>query len=269
MYLVFEVGGTNTKIGFSNGEDVSDTQIISTPENFEEFLNQLKQIADKKGEIKAVSGGIPVVFDKNLNITRCAHLPNWIGKNAKEELEKVFNTPIFLDNETSLSGLAEAVKGAGLGYSIVAYVTIGTGVGTARIVDGKLDKKAFGFEAGHQIIIPDGDACSCGGKGHLETYVGGSYLEKKYNKKPQNLTDEKIWYEVSKYLGIGLYNITVHWSPDIIILGGSVSKSVPLEKVKDHLKDFCKIFPQIPDLKLSQLGEQSGLLGALEIIHKP
>lgn len=268
MYLMFEVGGTKTRIGFSsNGQTIEKSEIISSPADFSIFLNILKEKAQSYGKIDGIGGGLPVVFDKDRNkIIQCAHLKNWIGVNAKDELEKAFGAPAILDNETSMSALGEALQGAGKDYPIVAYVAVGTGVGGARIVDGQIDKKAFGFEIGHQIIMADGDQCVCGGKGHLEAYIGGAYLEKKYGQKGENISDPDIWDEVARNLSIGLYNCSTHWSPDVFVLGGSVMQSIPLEKVKSYLKEFSTIFPQPPEVKLVSLGEQNGIIGALQAI---
>lgn len=269
MYLLFEVGGTKTRIGFSaDGQNLLNTEIIPSLSNFDDFLNELKERVKNTGQIKAIGGGMPVVFDKDRNkIIQCAHLPEWVGKNAKQELEELFQVPVFLDNEVSMAALAEAIKGAGAGYPIVAYLTIGTGVGSSRVVDGRSDKKAFGFEAGHQIIMPDGDLCSCGGRGHLEAYVGGSYFEAKYHQKGEDIKNPEIWDEIARYLSIGLYNLSVHWSPDLIILGGAVSQSIPLEKVRAYLKQFSTIFPTPPEITRAKLGDQAGLLGALSLLQ--
>ena len=171
-----------------------------------------------------------------------------------------------MENDTALVGLGEATSGAGLGKSIVAYITVSTGVGGVRIVDGKIDRNSFGFEPGHQVILPNGSSCNCGGIGHLETLVAGFYLERTYKQKPEDIKDPEVWDEVAKYLGLGLCNSIVHWSPDIVVLGGAVMKSVDLEKVKVYLKEYLTIFPQPPDLVPAKFDADGGLYGALELL---
>lgn len=100
----------------------------------------------------------------------------------------------------------------------------------------------------------------------MEAYVGGAYLEKIYHQKAEEIKDPAVWDEVAKYLAIGLHNTIVHWSPDIIILGGSVTQSIPLDKVSNYLKEYLTIFPNLPRLSKATLGNQSGLLGALVIL---
>lgn len=271
MYLVFDIGGTNMRVGLSpDGQTIAQNKIVPTPENFEQGIQILKQVVDILAEgakIEKAAGGIAGPLDKEKTmLTASAHLAGWVQKPLKSELEKVLDCQVYLENDTAIEGLGEATKGAGAGKSIVAYITIGTGVGGVRLVDGRIDKNALGFEPGHQIVVPEGNPCTCGGKGHLEAYVSGFYLEKMYNQLGENISDLQIWDTISRYLGIGLTNVTVHWSPDIIILGGSVSQSIPLETVKGYLKRFLTVFPQAPELIKGTLGHDAGLYGALELL---
>src|SRR5207237_385786 len=129
-------------------------------------------------------------------------------------------------------------------FKIVANIKIGTGVASSRIVDNKIDINAYGFEAGHQIIVIDGSICNGGGKGHLESYVGGSSIERFYGLKAEEIKDEVFWDKVARFLAAGIYNTIVFWSPEVIVLSGNVIKSISLERVKEHLKNFLKIFPK-------------------------
>lgn len=267
MYLLFDIGGTNTRVGISSeSKTIIRSKIVATPTDFDQGIKVLKQIGDElaPGEkILGVSGGIagPLDFEKTM-LVKSPHLPGWIDKPLKKELEKVFTCPVFLENDSHLEGLGEAVFGAGQGYKIVAYLAIGTALGGVRIVDGQIDKNFQGFEPGHQIIVPDGHPCECGGKGHLETYVGGYYLQKTYKQKAEDIADPVIWNEVAKYLGLGLYNISVLWSPEVIILGGSVTQSLPVDKVQTDLGQLLTIFPKIPKIIKGSLGDNAGLFGA-------
>lgn len=272
MYLLFDIGGTKTRVGISqDGQTVTQSKIVPTPKDFEQGIQTLKQVFNEliRGQkIEAVAGGIAGPLDKEKSIlVSSPHIGGWIEKPLRAELEKIFNIPVYLENDTALVALGEAISGAGVGKNIVAYIGVGTGVGGARIVNGQIDQNSLGFEPGHQIIVPLGNPCNCGGKGHLETYVGGFYLERTYQKKAEQITDTKIWDEVARYLAIGLNNTIVHWSPDIVVLGGSIMKSISLEKVTTHLKDVLKIFPEVPEVVPAKLADESGLWGALQILR--
>lgn len=260
MYLLFDIGGTNLRLAVSDdGKTIGQHKLIPTPPDIENGLQSLKQIGDKLAgdkKIQGLSGGIAVVFDKDKNISiKSTHLQGWVNHNIKENLEKMFGVSVKLENDTAVYGLGEAVFGAGKGSPIVCVLTIGTGVGGVRIVNGKIDEKAFGFEPGHQIIEIDGKDCQCGGKGHLETYVAGSYIGR-----------DADWDQVAKYLAVGLNNTIVHWSPDVVVLGGAVMKSVSLEKVKAYLEKDLTIFPKLPEIVSAKLGDKGGLYGALAML---
>lgn len=271
MYLVFDIGGTNMRIATSvDGKILSATKTVPTPRDFKQGIQTLKQVADELSggqKIEAVAGGVAGPLDKDKTmLVKSPHIGGWVNKPFKQGLEKALSVPIHLENDADLATLGEATFGAGVGKSIVVYLTISTGVGGGRVVNKKIDENSLGFEPGHQIIVPDGKPCNCGGKGHLESYVSGSGLERIYGKKAEDITDPQIWDQVAKYLAIGLNNTIVHWSPDIVILGGSVMKSIQINQVKKHLQDALTIFPTCPEIAPSALGDSAGLYGALHLL---
>lgn len=255
----------------SDGETIKRSKIVPTSDSFEQGIQSIELVAEELSggeKITGVAAGIAIILNKDKTmVVRSTHMKDWINKPIKQELEKIFQCPAFLENDAKVEGLGEAVKGAGMGKNIVGYISIGTGIGGARIIDGYLDKNSVGgVEPAHQIIVPDGHSCECGGRGHLEAYVAGTYLERIYHQKGETITDPAIWDEVSRYLAIGLNNTVVHWSPDIIVLGGSVAKSIPIGNVKKYLSGMLKIYSQIPDIVLTKLGDDAGLYGALELL---
>lgn len=259
------------RVGVSaDGQTITRSKIVPTPKDFGQGIQVLKQTADKLSDgekIEGVAGGIAGPLDKNKTmLVFHSHVSGWIQKPLKSELEKTFGCQAHLENDTALAGLGETTRGAGVGKNIVAYLGIGTGIGGVRIVNRQIDHNSLGFEPGHQIIVPDGNQCNCGGKGHLETYVAGSYIEKIYHQKAEDIKDPGIWDEIAKYLAVGLNNTIVHWSPDIVVLGGSVMKNLPLENTINHLKETLTIFPQPPQLVLTALGHEAGFYGALELL---
>lgn len=253
-----------------NGQTLATSKTVPPPQDFDQAIQTFKKVADEisGGEkIAAIAGGLagPLDKEKTMLITS-PHLGSWVHKPFRRELEKIFGVTVYLENDADLATLGEASFGAGVNQKIVAYLTISTGVGGGRVVDKKIDSNSLGFEPGHQIIVPDGHPCNCGGKGHLESYVSGSALERIYGQKGETITDTKIWDQVARYLAIGLNNTIVHWSPDIVILGGSVTKSVPLDQVRSYLKEVLTIFPNPPEIVPAKLGDVAGLFGALYLL---
>lgn len=273
MYFLFNIGATNTRVAFSrDGERLESVYIFSTPQDFEEEVRLLAKAAKdgSRGEYIALGvGGIAGAFDKEKSMLLGApNLPQWISKPLKEKISEAIGAPVYLENDAALEGLGEAGRGAGKGERIVAYFSIGTGVGGVRIIDGKIDANAVGFEPGHQIISPVGDECACGGFGHLEAYISGGAIERRYHKKPEEIDDEKIWGEVEEYLARGINNTLVFWSPNVVVLGGSLTKKISINNVTAHLKNMVKIFPSLPPIKNAVFGEKAGLEGALVYINQ-
>lgn len=255
---------------------LADPVIVSTPKDFNEGMDTLKRIIDnleqglssQNRSVTAIIGGIagPIDEDKTM-LANSPNLSGWIGHDIKKTLHEAYHVPVELENDAALVGLGEAHFGAGRGKSIVAYLTISTGVGGVRIVDGKIDRASLGFEPGHQIIDPDNSLCpTCEGN-DLEAYVSGTSIEKRFGVKPYEIHDDTVWDEIAKFLAYGINNTVVYWSPDIVVLGGSMMKEVgiPVPAVRKHLAEILKIFPNIPLIEKATLGDFGGLYGSLAL----
>lgn len=273
MYILFDIGGTNMRIAATrDGESFGDPIILSTPEKFEEgielFVLHARALANGE-KIEGIVGGIAgtLTQDKGTLIAS-PNLPGWIGNPLRGKLLDLFHVPIYIENDSAMVGLGEAIYGAGRGFDIVAYLTISTGVGGARIVNGVIDESSNGFEPGHQIIDPDNSLCpECEGN-DLESYVSGTAITKRYGVKPYEITDPKIWDTLAKYLAYGLNNTIAYWSPHVIVLGGSMMKKIgiPVEGVKKHLREIFRIMPDVSRVEKATLGDLGGLWGALAYI---
>ena len=268
MYLVFDIGGTSMRMAKStNLRDFGKPVICQTPKDFETGMETFYYHADKltKGKrIKAMAGGIagPLSRD-NSRLVNSPNLPKWIGKPLAPELARVFRTRVFLENDSAMVGLGEAMAGAGKGFSIVAYITISTGIGGVKISNGAIDENCSGFEPGQQII----DMHS---KLTWEKQASGKALCNKYGMSAEKISDPRVWKKEIEYIARGLNNISVMWSPDVIVLGGGVMKSkhLAISKIEKELKKVLKIFPKIPKLKRAQLKDVGGLYGALTLIRR-
>lgn len=273
MYLIFDIGGTKTRIAVSeNGKIFRSVKIIPTPKNFFEGIKTIKKFGlelSRGNKIKAVCGGVAGALNSEKNfLVGGPNISRWIKKPLKKELKKAFRAPVFLENDAALAGLGEAHFGAGKNKKIVAYITVSTGVGGARIVNGEIDANFLGFEPGHQIIDAGRCLCKKCKGGYLLNHISGSALKKHFNKNPKEIYDKKIKDDLARWLAIGLNNSIVHWSPEIVILGGSVMNIIPLDRVRKHLKKSLKIFPIIPQIKKAALGDLGGLYGALVLLKQ-
>lgn len=263
MFLLIDIGGTNTRLAVSrDGATFDQPRVMPTPPDFNEAMAQIATTARKLSSptnIKAAAAGVPGPLDQaKTMILNAPNLPGWRHQPLKHKLEQQLDVPVSVENDASLAGLGEATSGAGAIYPIVAYLTISTGVGGARIVNKKIDSNAIGFEPGHQIIMSEQDKSLT-----LEDCVSGAGLKNRYGQPAERITDPAVWDEITKLLALGLNNTAVHWSPHCIVLGGSVMKSIPFDKLRNYFRQTTTIFPVLPDLKLSATGDSAGLAGAL------
>ncbi len=266
MYLLFDIGGTKMRIAVSyDGRRLGKVVVVATPRSAKKGLKIIKEIATlfaKGKKIDSVAGGIAGVLDEQKNrLGEGKNIPGWVGFPLAPALRDFFRAPIYLENDAALSGLGEATSGAGKGKNIVAYLTISTGVGGARIVDGKIDRKTFGFEPGKQIID----------KGRtLEWFISGGELKKRFGEKIFKTHDNKIQARLGKSLAAGLNNTIVYWSPEIIVLGGSMMKMMSLAIVRAEFKKALrlKLLRHPPRIVRAKLGDFSGLYGALAYLRQ-
>lgn len=254
-------------VACKDGKTLGEAKVFPTPTDFSEGVLVFKRIKEEffdGFQIKGVAGGLPGPFNREkTEIAAAPNLPGWNGKPLKIELEKVLEAPVYLENDAALAALGEATYGAGNGKANVVYYTISTGVGGARVVNGVIDENVSGFEPGSQFVdMKDYKT--------LEDCISGKAVEAKYGKKPYEITDPAIWDELAKILAYGIHNSIAHWSPDIVVLGGSMMKEVgiPVDKVRLHLGEMPRVFPDLPLIEKSRLGDESGLYGALAYIKK-
>jgi predicted NBD/HSP70 family sugar kinase len=264
-YLLFDIGGTKIRIAKSDDlTDISETVILSTPPDFETGFNTLVQNAKNiLGEEKAeaICGGIAGVLDRHKKeLVRSPHLLDWVNKGLWQKLEQEFDTNVFLENDSSIVGLGEASKIPNYKDMIIVYYSVGTGIGGSRIVYGKMDANIYGFEPGHQIIDLTNETL------RLEDFVSGAGLQKIYGKRASEIKDPKVWEDVSKIMAAGIHNSIVHWSPDLVILGGGIMEFLPINMIENHLKEMLQIFPEFPNLELAKLSDIGGIYGALEYL---
>ncbi len=259
MHILIDIGGTNTRIARADdNQSFGEPAIFSTPQNFDEwFMVAIRHIDTlAHGEhITSIIAGMAGIFSHDHAVIHSSpHLPGWQGINLQEKLGGWFNCEAHIENDTALVGLGEATFGAGKGYDIVVYITISTGVGGVRIVNGTIDKNKFGFEIGHQIINEDKE---------LEYYLAGSSHEKRFGMPSRDIKDKEFWKEVTHYAGILAANTTMYWSPSAIVFGGPVMNDLNLEDIKEESEKYLKMYEQKPVFLHASLKNLGGLYGAL------
>lgn len=265
MYILIDVGGTKTRIaGSTDLSKFGEPIVIDTPQSYGEGISAIVARAkDISGgaEIRALSAGLPVMLCKDKrSIWNAKNLPDWSKKDIANDLEKALGTKTYFDNDVAVIGLGEALFGAGIGASIIVYLTVSTGVNGVRVADGVIDPATFSFSIGNQILSTDSSYT------RWEDLISGAALQKKYGKPPRDMGKEwDGWDELARLTAIGLHNAILHWSPERIILGGSMFKEIgiPVEGVKKHIASMMLAHPELPEIVHSKLGDFGGLYGGL------
>lgn len=265
-YLLFDIGGTSTKVARVDSTDtVTNPLKFPTPSTIEEFFAELPNHIDTSNITHIVAGITGTFNQERTTLLVSPHLPQWAGFNIQQKFADHFNAQVLFRNDTELVGLGEAVYGSGKDTGLLVYITISTGFGGVKIEHAKIDDAYTGFEPGHQII----DISEDGSYVTLESIVSGSGIAERTKNQPELENDPAFWDEVHTYVAIGLYNITLHWSPEKFVLGGGLitSEKIKVEQVQSYFDKIYTRVPLKPEIIKSALGDFGGLYGALELLR--
>src|SRR5437764_3838947 len=219
-------------------------------------------------------------------------LPGWKGCNPVKDLAREFGVRVALENDGDAAALGEAAWGAGKGKSRLIYVTVGTGIGGGIILDGQLYRGVDRAhpEVGHHVIDASGPQCTCGFRGCWEALATGPAMAAWYRSQllssaaaiAHGIGAKEIFDEARRgealaqkaveretyYLALGLANLIGLFVPEVIVLGGSVMKSVRVEDLRGVISQGCRFVPwEKTELALASLGEDANLIGAQPVWH--
>ncbi len=308
MYIGIDVGGTTIKVGVvtEDGRIIVEDSCPTLPKRAPEvvmgdMIELVKKIIEKSGvsksNIKGIGIGIPGVADpKTGDVIECVNL-FWKNIPLKKKMEEEFNLPIYIDNDASVAALAEFEIGSLKGTKNSILITLGTGIGSGIIINGKLHSGSHGVtELGHTIVGENFYDCTCNRNGCFETFASATALIR-YTKKlieegeKNTIIVEKIngdlekldakiiidsakegdelalkaYNRFIKYLKIGLSNINNILDPEIIAIGGGLSKAGDflLDSIINAVNNF-KLFDDVNMAKitLAKLGNEAGIIGA-------
>jgi len=301
MIGAVDIGGTKIAVGIVNDRG----QVLSrkeTPTDAKSYAKGLAAIASMLRETAQVArveltgigiGSTGPVDPFSGKFGEVDFLPGWRGQNPGADLARMFNVRVALENDADAAALAEAAWGTGKNKSRLIYVTVGTGIGGGIVLDGRLYRGVDGAhpELGHQVIDPTGPRCSCGYQGCWESMAAGpamvTWLDAnapaEYPHR-KHLTARRICELAQQddaparqavkreayYLGLGLANLINLFTPDVIVLSGSVMKSATLflDGIRTVICRGCRFVPfEKTEIALASLGEDSNLIGAARVWH--
>jgi glucokinase len=294
-----DIGGTNTDMGLvrNDGTIIARSNIPTNAyTELEPYIRDMMASIDKMisdagiAQIEGIGIGAP-----NGNFyTGCVdNAPNLTIKgvlNFEQEIHKYMDVPVVLSNDANAAAYGEMVYGGAKGLDNFIMFTLGTGVGSGIVIDGKLVHGSTGAagELGHSILIPGGRKCSCGREGCLETYTSARGIVQTYrelkgdtstpidSKTIGDLANQgdpialKTWETVADQLGLAMANSVNFSAPQAIFLMGGPTKVgdpllVPLRKAFN--KYMLNIFVGSCDIRMSQLkANEVAILGAAALI---
>ncbi|MGF1495066.1 MAG: ROK family protein [Microcoleaceae cyanobacterium] len=282
-----DIGGSSIKLGRygSQGQCHQVLDVLTpqpaTPTNVLEALVQaIIQVSPGEAPVKAIGVGLPGPVDVTGRISQIAiNLRNWHDVPYAEWIEGQVNLPVILANDANCAGLGEAWLGAGQGIQNLVMLTLGTGVGGAVILDGKLftGHQGTGGELGLITLNPDGPDCNSGNNGSLEQYVSVRAIRRETGMEPSELADKahagdqaaiEFWQNYGKLLGAGLTSLIYILTPEAIILGGGISGAADLFLPATWAEIQRRVLANCTNgLKLvtAELGNRAGTAGAAKL----
>ena len=302
-----DLGGTTVKIAWfdDNGTMLSKWEIPTrTRENGKHILPDIAAAIEDflvrqevaREDILGVGIGVPGPVSHEGVVNKCINL-GWGVFNISQELSKLTGLPVKAGNDATVAALGECWMGGGKGCRNMVFATLGTGVGGGIVSEGQVVHGAHGSgaEIGHMVLNrEETESCNCGKKGCVEQYcsaTGVVRLAKRHlaateapsalrsipsltckdvfdAAKANDAEAEKILDQVYRYLGEFLANVACVVNPEVIVLGGGVSKAGQplLDGAKKYFDQY--VFHAAKDVRfeLAQLGNDAGAYGAFKLI---
>lgn len=309
-YVGIDFGGMSAKAGLFDKNSkmlAKDTVKTSKDDNYVTTVAKMAQLVKKLCEendvpiksVRRIGLASPGVIDSKEGVVVRWGNYNWSDKPLARDMSEAVGAEVRVVNDANAAAYGEAIYGAAKAYKNSIFITLGTGIGSGIIIDGKLFEgvRGAGAEAGHMVIQVGGVPCGCGRKGCFEQYASASALIRDTkramfeNKEsimwrmtdgdPENV-DGKTAFAASRegdaaaqtvvknyivYLGEGILNLVSIFRPEAVILGGGVCNEgeyllAPLRKyVAERLYVGCDKVPLT--LNRAALGNDAGIYGAL------
>ena len=311
MYKIgIDLGGTNIAVGVVDdemrmvGRGNLKTNLPRPAEEVFADIAEACRIAMKDAgitisDVEHIGLGAPGTINKETGMIEYSNNFAFYDVHARELLQsQLGNVPIFLDNDANCAALGEAKAGAGHGVKNFIAITLGTGVGSGIVVDGKLVtgiNYAAG-EMGHTVIRVDGERCNCGRRGCWESYSSATALIRQTKDAMKHAPDSLMWdlaggsafnvngrtaFDAMRkgdvaakkvvekyiyYLGMGITNVVNIFQPDVICIGGGIGREgesllVPLRRIVERERYTIHAQRQTRIVS-AELGNDAGIYGA-------
>ena len=303
-----DIGGTTIKMGlFTTSGDLLDAWEIPTrtesggsnilPDIAEAIEQKLAERDIPKSDVQGVGIGVPGPVGPDGTVFKCVNL-GWGIFNVEHRLSSLTDLNVRAGNDANVAALGEMWQGGGKGYENLVMVTLGTGIGGAVILGGKILAGANGAagEIGHFPVSDDeNEYCGCGKKGCLEQYTSANgivRITKRYLaahpeattslKDVEKYTSKEIFDEakkgdtvalqmvdeVGKLLGKGLATTACVVNPDVFVIGGGMAKAgeILLESIRKHFRNYAFHASRETEFKAAELSNNAGIYGGVRMV---
>ena len=269
-----DMGATNLRAGLVADDELLEIETVAIDQSggVDPIIAQLIDCIDKikTHETGSIGIGVPSVVDVEKGIVYdVVNIPSWKEVHLKEILEDEFNIPVYINNDANCFAVGEKYFGRARGYNSVVGVTIGSGMGSGVVLDGRL-YSGSNCGAGEIGMVPYKDSV-------MEHYTSGQFFEREHNtdgtelfKLAQEDDPEalQIYKEFGTHVGVAMKTIMYMFDPEIIVLGGSVSQAYPLfkESMLHEMQNFG--YPKSLEKIEIKVSEQKhiAILGAAALI---
>ncbi|WP_305091715.1 ROK family protein [Prescottella sp. R16] len=302
-----DVGGTSIRASVvDSGGEVLDSVRAPTPQSADALERGIERAVRElaaRHPVAAVGLAVAGFVDSDRTTVRFApHLP-WVDAPVARILAERLGLPVVLEHDANAAGWGESRFGAAAGGRNVVVVAIGTGIGAALLIDGRLYRGSFGVapELGHLQVVPGGRPCACGKRGCWERYCSGTalvetaldllaadpsestVLARAVAVDPGALTGRRIaaaaadgdplalatFADFARWLGVGLATVSDVFDPDLVVICGGAGSSAPLflDDAREHYARLVTGSGHRPLARIRHtlLGESAAVIGAADL----
>ena len=301
-----DVGGTGIQFGaIDENMNILAEKSIPTTTSVS-FSEQVARIADavvatasaagfSADQIDRIGVGIPGISDPVTgDIVKCPNM-GWFHVPFRQEFMKHLSVPLYIENDANVAALAESAAGVSAGTSSSVFITIGTGIGSGIILNGRIWNgfHGIGGELGHVIFGLNGVPCTCGNHGCLERYCSATALIRMGREavalQPDSLILRSVGNDLTRIeartvidaarendpvavevygrwisqLAQAIAGVVNLLDPEVIVLGGGVSKAGDflLNPLRSEFRKYVLYSDQpLPDLRIAVLGSKAGII---------
>lgn len=283
--FIIKVGIVNYVGEIVASQNISKDELESYKETLEKINASISWLIEEQQihseRIIGIGVGLPGSIDYKNGIVKVSDQLKWKNVNLAKDLRQLTQFAVQIDNELKMKIEAEKFKGMAIDSQNAVLVGIGSGIGTAILLNGEIyrGESNNAGEIAHTVIDPNGNYCSCGKIGCLATYIseGAILLDSRKVKKIDSINDVFAAYRngeswainimdrTATYIALAISNILCHYNPEVIILSGNTIEKLPEIKKAIEQKSELYIWEPLKEkvrITYSKLSESGVLLGA-------